>query len=280
MFGYITINKAELKFKEFDVYHSYYCGLCRKLKEKYGVFGQATLSYDMTFLIILLTGLYDSKTTVKGYKCIAHPFAKQCARINEYTEYVADMNILLSYYKCKDDWIDEKKYIKLAYTKLLQGKYNKIEKRYSKKVKTIDGLLSEIQKKEKTQETNLDLMAGKFGGVMAEMFAYKEDIWENSLRKIGFYLGKFIYLMDAYEDIEEDIEKGTYNPFQSYYEDSDFEEKSTKLLTMMMAECSKEFELLPIIENVEVLRNILYSGVWNRYEVVREKRNEKAGVNR
>ena len=57
MFGYIIVNKAEMKFKEFDVYHSYYCGLCRKLKEKYGVAGQLSLSYDMTFLLMLLSGL-------------------------------------------------------------------------------------------------------------------------------------------------------------------------------------------------------------------------------
>ena len=54
MFGYISINKAEMKFKDYDVYHSYYCGLCKVLKECYGRRGQVTLSFDMTFLVILL----------------------------------------------------------------------------------------------------------------------------------------------------------------------------------------------------------------------------------
>ena len=54
MFGYIAINKAEMKFRDFDIYHAYYCGLCKDLKERYGRSGQITLSYDMTFLIIQL----------------------------------------------------------------------------------------------------------------------------------------------------------------------------------------------------------------------------------
>ena len=65
MFGYVIVNKAEMKFKEFDVYHSYYCGLCRKLKEKYGATGQISLSYDMTFLAVLISALEDKKIEFK-----------------------------------------------------------------------------------------------------------------------------------------------------------------------------------------------------------------------
>ena len=70
MFGYIAINKAEMKFKDYDVYQAYYCGLCRRLKECYGKRGQLTLSYDMTFLIVLLTGLYEPKTVTGETRCI------------------------------------------------------------------------------------------------------------------------------------------------------------------------------------------------------------------
>lgn len=275
MYGYVTVNKAELKFREYDIYHSFYCGLCRKLKEKYGKVGQFTLSYDMTFLLMLLTGLYEPETFTKGIKCIAHPFDKKPSRINEITDYVADMSLILSYYKCKDDWIDDKKVSKLAYSKLLKYKYKKIEVDQTEKIEIIDSLLKELRNKEKVIEKDIDIMAGKFGNVMAEVFVYKKDVWENNLRKIGFYLGKFVYLMDAYEDIEEDIKNKNYNPLLPYYESLDFEEKCFKLLTMMMGECSKEFELLPIIENAEILRNIIYSGVWSHYEEIRKKRNEK-----
>ena len=92
---------------------------------------------------------------------------------------------------------------------------------------------------------------------------------------MGNNLGKFIYLMDAYEDIEEDIKKGRYNPLKKRFESPDFEEEIKTVLTMIMAECCREFEKLPVIENVEILRNILYSGIWYKYEVVRQKRESE-----
>lgn len=103
MFGYIVMNKPEIKMKDFDMYRTFYCGLCRELREKYGISGQITLSYDMTFVIMLLSGLYEPKTYKGTTRCILHPVRKQPVRKNVMTEYCADMNILLTYYKCLDD---------------------------------------------------------------------------------------------------------------------------------------------------------------------------------
>ena len=199
MFGYISINKAEMKFKDYDVYHSYYCGLCKVLKECYGRRGQVTLSFDMTFLVILLTGLYEPDTKTEMVRCIAHPMQKHAAKTNEFTEYAAAINMLLSYYKCEDDWADEHRKKAFVAAKLLHSKIKKIEKLYPVKCKVISENLAQISKYEAENEQNLDLMSGLFGNIMAEIFAYRHDEWESSLRKIGFFLGKFIYLMDAYD---------------------------------------------------------------------------------
>lgn len=91
---------------------------------------------------------------------------------------------------------------------------------------------------------------------------------------MGSSLGKYIYLLDAYEDIEEDIKNHRYNPLTRRFNNPDFEEEIKTILTMIMANCCKEFEKLPILDNVEILRNILYSGVWYKYEMVRQKREE------
>ena len=77
------------------------------------------------------------------------------------------------------------------------------------------------------------------------------------------------------EDVEEDIKKKRYNPLKHRFGEPEFEEDCHTILTMMMAQCCKEFEKLPLLENVEILRNILYSGVWCRYELVREKRRKQ-----
>jgi len=277
MFGYVIVNKAEMKFKEFDMYHSYYCGLCHALKERYGAVGQLTLSYDMTFILMLLTSLYEPEESYSRGKCIAHPFEQHETRKNLFSDYIADMNVILSYYKCMDDWEDEKKVHKLLFGKLLEGKTTERQAFYRDKVRKIHLLMHEISEKEKADCQDIDTMAGLFGKIMAQITAVREDEWTENLYSLGYYLGEFIYLVDAYEDIEEDIQKNRYNPLKNRYGESDFEEDCHTILTMMMAECCREFEKLPLLENVEILRNILYSGVWCRYEAVREKRLKEVG---
>lgn len=276
MFGYITINKAELKFKEFDLYHAFYCGICRDLKRRYGLGGQLSLSYDMTFLAILLTGLYEPETIRGDCKCIVHPLERHPTRNNVFTEYAADMNVLFTCYKCNDDWEDERKFRKLVYGKLLESKAGRLKQEYWEKVRKISLLMQEFSEAEKSKNADIDTLSGLFGQVMAEIVAVKEDEWAASLRRLGFFLGKFIYLLDAYEDVESDIKKGTFNPLKKKYECPDFEEEC-KTILMMMSECCREFETLPILENVEILRNILYSGVWSRYEAVHRRRMQAAG---
>ncbi len=272
MFGYVIVNKGDMKFKEFDRYHSYYCGLCRSLKEKYGMLGQISLSYDMTFLVMLLTSLYEPATKEEKAKCIAHPFEKHLTRRNCFSDYGADMNVLFTYYKCLDDWKDDRKVTRLAYSKLMKKSYRRISVDYSEKVKKIDELMRSFSAEEKKGSDDIDKLSGLFGDVMGEMFAVRKDEWEASLRLLGRYLGKYIYLLDAYEDIEDDRKSGRFNPLIKKYEEPDFDEEIKMFLTMMMAECCKEFEKLPLIDDIEILRNILYSGVWYRYEAVRVKR--------
>lgn len=275
MFGYIAINKAEMKFKDYDMYQSYYCGLCKCLKECYGKRGQITLSYDMTFLILLLTGLYEPETAIDTVNCIAHPLEKHTARTNHFSNYAADMNVILTYYKCKDDWEDEHKKKSFLLSHVLKSKIAIIKEKYPQKVAITETNLQKLSILEKENEQNLDKMAGLFGEIMAELFAYAEDEWEASLRKIGFFLGKFIYLLDAYDDVEKDIKSENYNPLKESFSKETPQEFATnckQLLTLMIAECSREFEKLPILLHVDILRNILYAGVWNRYTLVTEKR--------
>ncbi|MDO4292205.1 MAG: DUF5685 family protein [Eubacteriales bacterium] len=277
MFGYIIVNKQELKFREFDCYRSYYCGLCQCLKERYGRRGQLTLTYDMTFVVLLLTALYEPETLEGSCKCVAHPFEAHPTRRNPFDEYAADMNILFSYYKCLDDWTDERKLKARLAAGALAGKYRRAAQAYPEKAEKIYTLLERIHLYEKTQEANVDLASGCFGEIMAEIFAWRRDEWEEQLKRMGFFLGKFIYLMDAYEDMDKDEKSGSYNVLLLWKkrQPDSFEKDAFSLLQMMVAECSRAFEKLPIIENAEILRNILYSGVWCRYEMLQRKKEQK-----
>ena len=259
--------------KEYYKYKAYYCGLCKVLKDKYGFLGQLTLTYDMTFLVVLLNSLYEYDTVREEKRCVVHPLKKQKFLYNEITEYAADMNIILTYYKLLDDWRDEKSARSLAGLNALQKNFGELKERYPEKCREIKKCLSLLQKCEAQGEQNIDHTSRYFGKLMGELFVYKKDAWEKILRKMGFFLGKFIYILDAYDDLEKDIEHGTYNALMAMSDEEGFDEKCEQMLTYVLAECTKEFEKLPCIEDAEILRNILYAGVWDKFDKKRKERN-------
>lgn len=274
MFGYITISQPDLKFKEYDIYRGYYCGLCESLKNKYGQRARLALSYDLTFLGLLLSALYEPRTTAIYEKCIFHPFKKQLKYQNECLDYAAKMTIVLSYFKCEDDWMDEKKWTSACYQKSLKKAYQAIQEEFPTKTKQIEAALMRIHTLEKQENINLDEITNCFGEVMGLVCSYREDEWQRTLYQLGYDLGRFIYLMDAYDDLEKDFEKKRVNPLAKLAEKPDFESYCHDILEMMMARVTESFEYLPIVENVAILRNILYSGVWQKY-VLKQKKEAK-----
>lgn len=273
MFGYIIANKPELKIKEYDIYRSYYCGLCKALGKNGGQTARLSLSYDMTFIYMVLSSLYEPKMRQKMERCILHPVTKRMVTKNEIADYAADMSVLMTYLKGRDDWKDRETIKKSVAGRLTmdvtQKSYKRIREKYPEKTCFILSRMKRLDEGEKNLSNDIDYMAGAFGDIMGEVFCMKNDMWEQTVRKMGFYLGKFIYLMDAYEDIEEDIRTKNYNPFFDTYKrlgKEMFDEYAEKVLLMMMADCTKEFERLPVIENAELIRNILYSGVWTKFK--------------
>ena len=272
MYGYVNINKMELKLKEFYEFRGFYCGLCETLGKKYGVSGRFSLSYDMTFLIILLTSLYEPEFVIENKRCPVHPLKKSPVITNKFSEYAADMNIILAYEHFTDDYRDEKK-IKAAVGLLaFKSAYNKAAAKYERQVKVIKEELNQLSRIEAEGIEEIEEAAATFGRIMAEIFVYEKDNWEEDLRRIGFYIGKFIYIMDAYEDVEEDVKKGNYNPFKKIYKDYGFRENVKYMLEMTISECVASFERLPLLKDVDILRNILYDGVWTKFD--RRSENE------
>lgn len=276
MFGYITVHKDELKIKDYNTYRGYYCGLCRELGAQHGQVSRLSLTYDMTFLIILLTGLYEAETTETRQRCPLHPGHRHLSLRNEFTQYAADMNVLLTFYNLRDDWSDDKKLSSLAMSKALEKSTKEIMQRYPAQAKAVVQYMKKLSDCEKSGERNLDTAAGYTGEMLGEIFACREDVWAPTLRRMGFYLGKFIYLCDAWEDLEKDKKSGSYNPLLFYENDDNFDEKIHTILTMMAAGCAKEFEKLPILQHADILRNVLYSGIWARYELTNAKRREQS----
>ncbi len=287
MFGYIIFNKPELKFREYDEYRACYCGICKSLKKKHGIRGRVSLNYDAVFVTLLLTGLYEPDSVSEYRRCIMHPFKRHNEMHNIYSGYSADMSLYLTYYKCMDDWKDDKRFFRLLYALSIKRRIKNISEHYPDKCSRITDELRNLSEYEKDNSYDIDKVSGCFGRIMAEICAYDSDAWEKSLRSIGFYLGKFIYIMDACDDIRDDIKSGSYNVLRERYdriyaEESDagdkekrFNDECFRILSMMMAECSREFEKLPVIVYSGLLRNILYSGVWCRFDRKCGKKEKK-----
>ncbi len=278
MFGYITVNREELKIKEEKAYQSYYCGLCHALHMRHGRAGQLTLTYDMTFLVILLNALYEQTMMEKNGRCLMHPVNRHHIRWNDMTLYCADMNIMLAYYNLLDDWQDDRNFTRYAAAKALAKQCWRVCEAYPRQSRAVKGYMKALGECERDRSDNIELAACLTGRMLAEIFVRNEDEWAADLRQMGFFLGKFIYLMDAYEDVDGDIKKGSYNPLGFMREREDFDSECQGILMMQMAECCRAFERLPIVEDAGILRNILYSGVWVKFASVYNKRN-KAGEN-
>lgn len=277
MFGYINVNSQELSDEDKRIYQSYYCGLCRSLREFCGAKGQVLLNYDMTFLVVLLTGLYEPDTKRGDFTCMAHPMKKRCYSTNEIQSYAAQMNVLLAYYNLVDDWKDERSHTKKTLVSMLKKDYGRVKAAYPRQTEAVENYIAGLAEYEQHKETNIDLVAGLTGEMLGEIFAWKEDEWYDELKTLGFYMGKFIYLMDAYEDLREDMKTDSYNPlrFLETEDAQEFETLCRLMMTSMMSECAKSFERLPILLHADILRNILYSGVWSKYEYIQLKRRKK-----
>lgn len=285
MFGYVQIRKPELKIKDYEQYQGFYCGLCDMLKEKYGFLGELTLTYDMTFLVILLSSVYEFPTKQKKERCIVHPAKKRWKLTNEATEYAAHLNLILSYYHFLDDKEDEGSKKAWLGSKLYFKSFRKAEKIFENQADGICRCMKNLSLLEQEGTADLNVLADCFGNLMKILFSYRNDVFSDYLKELGYFLGRFIYLMDAYDDLGDDIKKGCFNPLKKEYLElkkqhkpgfeTAFEKKTEELLLDEISAAAAAYQKLPCIAYRDILGNILYAGVWNRFDQMRMEREER-----
>ncbi len=262
MFGYVVANPDSLSESELSRYRGCYCGLCRALKRRQR--SRLTLTYDMTFLVLLLNSLYEPAEQTSAFCCVAHPLRPHECWTSEFTDYGADMNLALAYHKCMDDWRDERKLTRLLLAKLLRRRYLRIRARCPRQCGAMEACMERLAELEGSAGS-ADDAAGCFGTLMGELFVWQEDRWSGILRRMGAALGRFIYMMDAVMDLESDEKRGRYNPICTAPADSVLRTEPETVLKMLLAECRKEFEKLPLVLDCALLRGILSEGVWQKY---------------
>ena len=269
MFGYIIPDQQAMTPEARDRYRTAYCGLCRRAAALHGMAGRMTLSYDLTFLNLLLSSLYEGETpaVAETGRCPVHPIRPIHWRYSGPTDYCADIGLALHYYSARDKWQDDRSPAGLAYMKLLDQHRRQAEARWPRACQAITDGLDQLARYEAEGCEDLDLVSGSFGGLMAELFDYKQDRWSPELRTIGYSIGKYIYLLDAWDDLDRDKRKGAYNPLRRISAEPDYQDQMREIFELLLAQAAGAFRRLPCVEDVDLLENILYSGIWLKYNV-------------
>ena len=266
MFGYLAADTSHLTPEELARYKACYCGLCRSLQDRHGIQARLTLNYDMTFLILLLQSLYEPEEHGGDEPCLVHPFRSRPWQQSGITAYAADLNLALAYLKCLDNWEDDGSLLALGEAKALQKAYEDVCARYPRQCAVMQESLRELGILEKDRREDPDAASASFGRLLGELFVWREDRWAETLRRMGDALGRAVYVMDACMDLDGDAARGRYNPFRRWYGLLDNGERFRAMLQMLMGDCLRAFDILPLVQDVSILKNILCMGFWAQFE--------------
>lgn len=262
MFGYVTPHRCELKVGELTQYQGWYCGLCKAIRQSYGQIPRLVLDYDCAFLALLLQGVKGPADPMVHGRCGYKPFAKKApvAQLSGALEYAADCNVLLYYYKLEDDWRDEKKAVALGGKVLLRHAVKRAAAKQPEAAANILSGLGALSTLERAHTTEIDRVADAFGGILREIVCHYPTLNASDrevLSWLSYHLGRWIYLMDAWEDRQKDEKKGAYNPFVCSGADK---AHASFLLYAALSEMEKAYDLLDIKANKGLLDNILFLG--------------------
>ena len=271
MFGYIRPYTDGLSDEEKLRYRSVYCGICRSLGRRYGSLSRLSVNFDMTFLALMLSSLYEPEEKSASARCLPHPMKPHDEISSEIIDYAADMTVALTYHKCLDDWNDEKKHMQRLYAVHLKGAYDRVKTAWPDQCRAIEESLCRLSVIEQSIDSTPDAALACAGALLTELFVWKKDFWSNQLRWFGQSLGRFIYLMDAATDFDQDVKKGSYNPLVRM---NVRPEQAEPLLMQPLDEASESFEALPLVQDDHLMRNILYSGLWQAYNAKMKKQTE------
>lgn len=264
MFGYITPAFEALSEEDKALFKSFYCSLCRQIG-KSSQAARLALSYDMTFLAILLSALSDDEPESLGrHKCILHPI-KAADEIyeNDAVRYAADLSIILIKAKLDDDIKDENSFKARIGNILLRDNVRGRGTERDSIALSLDSL-AEI---ELMDDHNPDLAADSFAKLCADIFSLpsKKDSEREALYWLGYNLGRWIYLTDAVSDLQKDIKKGSYNPYaDGRNADEILKERRTSIeesLCFTLSQAAAAFDLLDIKRYKTLLENIIYTGL-------------------
>ena len=297
MFGYVVVDKTALRIREYDYYRATYCGLCHTMGSCTGCLSRLTLSYDVTFFVLMREMIEGTKVEFVKKRCVRHPIRKiNTVKQNPQLEYGACVGAQLAYLKIIDNVNDEKG-IKQFVAKACQVIFSKMDKKSFDNMPAmatfISDKLSEISRIEDDRVPSIDAPAEVFGDMMAGLLSYELEGEKKLIaEKIGKRIGRWIYIVDAFDDYYKDKESGSYNPFVELYSGNPFTEDDLLSISKMLeAELALAFSALELLDDdadknrSEILKNILCLGMPQSVERIckktdKNKKEEKKNSDR
>lgn len=267
MFGYVRARRADLLVRQDALYRGIYCGLCRAMGHCTGQCSRLALSYDMVFLYLIRASACGITPQVESGWCAVHPFHRRpVVRRDVALDYAARVGILLTYAKLCDDLADEKGMRRLS-RRLLAPALRRMKKRAGQEAlyAEIAAHLAELSAIEKEERASVDAPADCFGRLLSAVFAYGlEGDAKTVASAIGYRTGRWVYAVDAADDLEQDAKNGSYNPFLRLYGGMPDAQQRTWMehaACVDLVEIENACALLPESETLAVARNIATCGM-------------------
>lgn len=278
MFGYVTVCKEYMTEEDYERFKAYYCGLCHATGKQCSTLARLGLSYDITFLAIVLSAVTKGEAEHNIGVCAAHPLKRHKYVVNDRAvDYAACMGVILTYLKFLDDWRDVHS-IKAVFGMLMFYRgMKKAKKRYLMQYESIDRELKRLSVCEKNN-AGIDEAADCFAKILEILFT-PDFITDTTERKVlgwfGYNIGRWIYVIDAYSDIDEDLKHKCYNPFSSEAKDRErLKKRLNTTLTLNLDTAASAYELLRVHKNDGIIRHIVYTSLYLRQNKILGEANE------
>ena len=269
MFGYIRPLECELKVREQAEYRGVYCGLCKSIGRRYGQLERLTLSYDSSFLALTLFAITGGLKFTPG-NCGPRVYRgkRPIANASPVLDYAADVNVLLAWHKAADDELDDKSAKATAARLALKRAYRKAVKANPVLEREIQESMRELRALEAEKTASTDEPSNAFGKLLASVILHAPMLPESektAARWMFYNLGKWVYLIDAWDDKEKDDENDSYNPFLLTQMERD---KAAFLLSITLNEAKKAYDLLTLRAPSGLMDNIMTLGLLHAQERV------------
>lgn len=291
LFGVVTPFKPDLRIREFEIYKCVYCGLCKELGSSFGPFARLTLTYDASFLSLLELAMSEKVPAFTNGRCLLNPFKKRRFLLPGQASVSAVTGILLLHYKVLDNLKDKgfadkiKALPLLPFTSLFR---KRALKRFSHIDASIQSSIRALSELEAQKSPMIDSAAETFAKLMSDValtISCKQE-QKDALSRLGYHLGRWIYIFDALKDIRDDLKKGNYNPLLCYYKITDTESleasenaiyaEISETLALSLSAAHSAFKELGVFRFAPIIENILSQGMPSRVFSLISKKGECA----